>query len=649
VQRVLVIENREYGHLQGEDPMEDVRRRRASGPRSLALFVLAAAACGGGGASPDAAPGDAAADAVIDAAPAGDVVLEPAEVHFGLAEVGTAATQEVAVHNSGVAVVTLEAPSVFGTALGIEAITCGAALAPGERCTITVAFAPTELGAVDGVLSVETGLGRREAAITGSGAGRVTVNRSGVGAGRVTSEPPGIDCGATCSGLFAGPVVLTATSDPSSIFSGWTTGCGPAASCTVEVATTPATVTAAFDPVGGPYTVTIELAGEAAGVVRVDSDDGTHIVCEETCVITVGNGVAVTVAATTLSLFGSWSGACAGIDRRCTFTVAGAGTVTATFVREPAEVWTVVPSFQPQQLAFDAADHLLVAGRGRIDKLDPDGDLVWSRPLPSGAYLGLQVDSAGAAMLLDYQQLAKVDSDGNVVWSQPVGIGDLACCRGDSPEGFLDFLAVTPTDDVVVPGTRDGGRGISVYDTDGTLLWDRSVPEPVAALAVDGSGRILVAISLFFNASEVLAFAADGTPLGSIATLEGGGVNLAVDPDDHFVAAAWWTWVGGMVFVREGPMGWLVGGGAPEMYPAGVAIEPDGHVIAAHQAIGNGGLSVLRIAPDGTVVWTFTRRPDDLNYRGLAPLALAADHRGRFAVLGNGFLGRPAIRLYDPP
>jgi hypothetical protein len=630
--------------------MKDVRGRRAMGPASLALLALAAAACGGdGGAPTDAALADSPSDAGVDAAPTGDVAFEPGEVHFALVEVGTVATREVAVHNRGVAAVTLEAPGVTGTALGIEATTCGAALAPGERCTITVTFAPVELGAGDGVLSVETGLGRREAAITGSGAGRVTVNRFGVGTGRVTSEPPGIDCGATCSGLFAGPVVLTATADPSSVFSGWTTGCGPAASCPVEVATTPAAVTAAFDPVGGPYTVTIELAGEAAGIVRVDSEDGTHIVCEETCVITVGDGVAVTVAATTLSLFGSWSGACAGTDRRCTFTVAGAGTVTATFVREPAEVWTVFPDFQAQQLAFDAADNLFVSGGGRIDKLDPDGDLVWSLPLPSGAYLGLQVDSAGAAMLLDFQQLAKVDSDGRVVWSQPVGIGDLACCQGESLGGFLDFLAVTPTDDVVVPGTHDGGRGISVYDTDGTLLWDRAVPEPVAALAVDGSGRILVAISLFFNASEVLAFAADGTPLGSIATLDGGGVNLAVDPDDHFVAAAWWTWVGGMVFVREGPMGWILGGGAPDMYPAGVAAQPDGHVIAAHQAIGNGGLSILRIAPDGTVVWTFTRRPDDLNYRGLAPLALAADHRGRFAVLGNGFLGRSAIRLYDPP
>jgi hypothetical protein len=639
-----------------ESTMTNVRGRCASGLPSLALFALAVAACGDdAGTSPDAAPvdasGDAAPDAAPDADPAGQLVLEPVALDVGLVEVGTTTIHDIAVHDTGPAAVTLQPPSVSGAAFAIDAAatTCGASLQPGERCTIAVAFTPTQLGAVAGSLSLETSLGRREVSLEGSGAGRITVSRFGAGAGVVTSEPPGIVCGAICSGLFAGPAVLTAAPDAGSRFAGWTTSCGPAATCTVEAAATPTAITAAFDPIVGPFTTRIELAGEATGLVRVDSDDGTHVVCEDSCLVTVGAGVPVTLAATTLSMFESWSGACEGTERRCTFTVAGPGTVIATFVREAAEVWTVFPGFRPQQLAFDADDNLLVAGGERIDKPDPDGELVWSLPLAAGAYEGLAVDSTGAALLLRVEQLTKVDSSGHVVWSLPVDIGHVSCCWGDLTPAFLDLLAVTPTDDIVIPYARGTEYGIRVHGTDGALLWERPVPERVAALAVDRSGRILVAISLFFNASEVLAFAADGTPLGSIASMEGGGVSLEVDSDDHFVAAAWYTWVGGMLFVREGPMGWLLGEGAPDLYPAGIAALPDGHVIGVHQADYAGGLRAVRIAPDGTVVWSFTRPPDDLTYRGLAPLALAADHRGRFAVLGNGFLGRPAIRLYDPP
>jgi hypothetical protein len=51
----------------------------------------------------------------------------------------------------------------------------------------------------------------------------LTVTKSGAGTGTVTSNPAGINCGATCSYQFTSGtnVTLTATSDSSSIFSGW--------------------------------------------------------------------------------------------------------------------------------------------------------------------------------------------------------------------------------------------------------------------------------------------------------------------------------------------------------------------------------------------------------------------------------------------
>jgi hypothetical protein len=51
----------------------------------------------------------------------------------------------------------------------------------------------------------------------------LTITKSGTGTGTVTSNPSGINCGATCSYQFAPntSVTLTATTDPGSVFGGW--------------------------------------------------------------------------------------------------------------------------------------------------------------------------------------------------------------------------------------------------------------------------------------------------------------------------------------------------------------------------------------------------------------------------------------------
>jgi hypothetical protein len=58
---------------------------------------------------------------------------------------------------------------------------------------------------------------------TTAGTWTLSVTLAGAGSGTVTSSPAGIDCGETCAAPFdaGGTVVLTATPDAGSVFSGW--------------------------------------------------------------------------------------------------------------------------------------------------------------------------------------------------------------------------------------------------------------------------------------------------------------------------------------------------------------------------------------------------------------------------------------------
>jgi PKD repeat protein len=68
----------------------------------------------------------------------------------------------------------------------------------------------------------------------------LTVQSSGTGSGTVTSDPAGIDCGTDCSETYdeGTVVILTASADANSVFSGWggdCSGCGTNASCDITM------------------------------------------------------------------------------------------------------------------------------------------------------------------------------------------------------------------------------------------------------------------------------------------------------------------------------------------------------------------------------------------------------------------------------
>ena len=157
----------------------------------------------------------------------------------------------------------------------------------------------------------------------------LTVNRAGTGSGTITSSPAGIDCGSDCSETYneGTSVTLTATPGSGSIFGGWTGD--PDCSDGAVTMNANKTCTAAFNPQGSGYTLTVTKSGTGSGTIT-SSPSGVD--CGSTCSASFKSGASVTlkVKADTGSTFTGWSGACTG--KSCKVKMASNLTVTATFV-----------------------------------------------------------------------------------------------------------------------------------------------------------------------------------------------------------------------------------------------------------------------------------------------------------------------------
>jgi Divergent InlB B-repeat domain/RTX calcium-binding nonapeptide repeat (4 copies) len=159
----------------------------------------------------------------------------------------------------------------------------------------------------------------------------VTLIRNGSGDGWVTSVPAGINCGLDCTASFefGTALVLTATADVGSAFTGWSGGgCSGTGLCVVSVSGA-MSVTATFIR---PFNLTVNLTGAGAGTVA-SSPGG--IACPSDCFEAYDIGTVVTLTATpeANTIFSGWSGAgCSGVGS-CVVTMSAARTVTATFTK----------------------------------------------------------------------------------------------------------------------------------------------------------------------------------------------------------------------------------------------------------------------------------------------------------------------------
>ena len=182
-------------------------------------------------------------------------------------------------------------------------------------------------------------------AITGSFAPQLhalTITPTGNGSGTVVSNPSGISCvsingtpAGVCTASFKqGTVVtLTATTNVTSTFQGWTGGCTGTAGCSVTV-NAPATVSSGFQLIN--YPITISPNGNGSGSVQSTpagiSCTVTAGVAGGTCTgdFAVGTVITLTPTSGATSSFGGWSGSCSG-NGNCQLVADAAKPVTASF------------------------------------------------------------------------------------------------------------------------------------------------------------------------------------------------------------------------------------------------------------------------------------------------------------------------------
>jgi cysteine-rich repeat protein len=154
----------------------------------------------------------------------------------------------------------------------------------------------------------------------------VTVMFGGTGGGSVTWNPTAASCTSNCTRTFddGTNVVITATENGSSLFTGWS-GCSSTAGnqCTVSNLATNTTVTANF---GAANAVAVTVTG--TGMV---TSTPAGISCSSgTCSAKFLTTANVSLMQTSTGTFNGWSGDCTG-TMGCSFTMAAMRNVTATF------------------------------------------------------------------------------------------------------------------------------------------------------------------------------------------------------------------------------------------------------------------------------------------------------------------------------
>ena len=163
----------------------------------------------------------------------------------------------------------------------------------------------------------------------------ITVTKAGTGTGTVSGN--GISCGATCNVALPNgtPIVLTATPNAGSDFTGWSGNCsGTGTTFSFTFSATSACI-ATFSI---QSTLSVSKTGTGSGTVS-----GNGISCGSTCSVSLPNNTAVMLTATPSvgSVFSGWSGTCTGMTATFAFTFSGTSSCTATFT---VATFSVTPS-----------------------------------------------------------------------------------------------------------------------------------------------------------------------------------------------------------------------------------------------------------------------------------------------------------------
>ena len=232
-------------------------------------------------------------------------------------------------------------------------VTCSiGSLAEAADAQVTIVVVPTTIGTITNKMGVsatepDSAQANNSAtqAITVVPVYTLIVIKNGAGTGTVESSPdPQIKCGSVCSGTYlSGTVVdLTVLPDPGSSFQTWVAACPSNTTPCAVTMNADTTVAATF--VTNPV-LTVKIVGSGAGTVTSNFGSLNCSNTGGTCSYSYTLGSAVSLAAVVSgnSVFGGWSGACAGTDpSNCTITVNSDTSVTATF--NPGPDFTISPA-----------------------------------------------------------------------------------------------------------------------------------------------------------------------------------------------------------------------------------------------------------------------------------------------------------------
>ncbi|HEX7841865.1 MAG TPA: hypothetical protein VF469_30555, partial [Kofleriaceae bacterium] len=525
---------------------------------------------------------------------------------------------------------------------------------PGGACTVHVTLAPVRNGIATGTLTVPSSANTVTVGLRGIGARRVTVALGGAGAGRVTSVPPGIDCGTRCTGLFTGPVALTASPDTGHFFTSWGLACSAQATCALPAQGPSVQLTAMFQPPTARR-IDITIAGAAPGFVYVAESDpfSATLLCTSSCTTYVAPGTDVTLYGFTPSTFGGWTGACEVTTHDCNLgTVIADRAATVTFDRDEREVATIFPRETVTGLAMTPDGNVVVADAIGVSKLTLSGDVVWTTPIAGGAH-DLASDAAGKIYGAGGPGLFALSPAGAILWTRAIAV---APHLGQS---FQSTVAVSPDGSVIAAHTTDGAH---VVDGSGADRFTRTgLTADGLAVAPDGTVAIGTESESVPGLLDAVRFDASGAPLATLSPLPGDTDASLVYDAQNFLCAQ--TTQGGFAHVsRIAPdltpaftSSERTGFAVPP--PAGIVIDSSGEVVAVRgndeSSLTATGLFIEVRSPTGAVTWTHRKQAisqiaiilDD----GVTPSAAAADGNHHVAVAGVYNDSMPWIQVYAMP
>ncbi|HKG95733.1 MAG TPA: hypothetical protein VKA84_27735 [Gemmatimonadaceae bacterium] len=350
---------------------------------------------------------------------------------------------------------------------------------------------------------------------------RLTAARAGAGAGSVVSTPAGIECGSVCSAPYAPgtPVTLVATPAQGSAFTGWSGSCSGSAPAAAVTMNADLACTAEFNV--ATYQLTVTVSGSGAGGVAsapegIGCGNGAQD-CEETYLYQT----TVTLTATPApgSMFGEWSGACAGSAPVATVAMDAARTCDARF--DPAtrtltvgftgggsgQVASAPPGIDcrpggPASVCTSSFDYgatvtLTAVPATGSSFVQWSADCVGSAPATTVAMDANRICLAQFEVITYTLRVTRVGSADGSVTSDPAGIGCGNACSAEYAHGTTVTLTAAPAENAVFTtwrvgcvGTAPGTTVTLTANTDCEAQFDLALRALTVTKSGAGGGRV---------------------------------------------------------------------------------------------------------------------------------------------------------------